>query len=282
MRTGCGVGSTPSDRRRPLRLALTIVAGALVALLFATGVIDRGPSTTGTTTLSPAQIVQRDDEGIATVVQRTFGSVVSLDVTTTAGDRGAGTGVIVDKSGLVVTNHHVVDGAAGIRATVGVRTSDVPRGATIVARPPAGSKSRVTVIRVRASVVVAGPARDLAIVKLPVATPTAIPLGDANELRLGQRVIAIGNALALTGAPTVTAGIVSGFRDLEPEDGVVLRHLIQTDAAINQGNSGGPLIDTKGRLVGINSLAASAGAAEDIGFAIDIGQARALIEQARQ
>lgn len=208
----------PSDRSRPLRLALTIVAGALVALLFATAVIDRGPSTTRTTTISPAQIVQRDDEGIATVVQRTFGSVVSLDITTTAGERGTGTGVIVDKSGLVVTNYHVVDGAASIRATFGVNASDVPRGATVVAGPPAGSKSRVTVIRVRASVVVDAPARDLAIVKLPVATPTAIPLGDANELRLGQRVIAIGNALALT----VAASIVSGFRDLKPVNGFVL------------------------------------------------------------
>jgi putative serine protease PepD len=108
-----------------------------------------------------------------------------------------------------------------------------------------------------------------------------IPFGRSSELRLGDDLLAIGFPLGL-GGPTVTRGIVSGLnRTISPEDGPTLEGLLQTDAAINPGNSGGALVDSAGRLIGINTAAASAGAAENVGFAIAIDEARPVIDEIR-
>jgi S1-C subfamily serine protease len=97
-----------------------------------------------------------------------------------------------------------------------------------------------------------------------------VALGSIDSVQVGDPVVAVGNALALDGSPTVTAGIVSALdRSIDTESGT-MQHLIQTDAAINPGNSGGPLVDSAGRVIGMNT--AVAGDAQNIGFALSIGQ----------
>jgi S1-C subfamily serine protease len=284
---GAGAPAAPGRRRgtahgRSLPLVLVVAvcsavlgAGLVAAILFAAGVIHRAPGPT-----SAAQDLRLYDRGLADTVQRSFGSVAGVEVLTAKG-RQEGTGVIVGSAGLVLTNGHVVAAAREIRVTLPVRSNEVPQGADVVAAPPPGSRARATIIRVPGSVIARAADRDLAVISVPVGKLRPMPLGRTTGLRLGQRVVAIGFALSLTGAPSVTSGIVSATNRSVTSDRVVHRSLIQTDAAVNRGNSGGPLLDTSGRLIGINSIAASAGAAEDVGFALPIEQALPLIRRAR-
>jgi S1-C subfamily serine protease len=163
---------------------------------------------------------------------------------------------VLSDDGFLVTNDHVVDGATDITAEFSDGTS---ADATIVA---------------------ADPDSDLAVLKVDRTGLTALPLGDSAGLRIGDQVVAIGNALDLSGGPTVTTGIVSATgRSLTEPNGEHLTNLLQTDTAINPGNSGGPLLDMQGQVIGINT--AIAGQAQNIGFAIAIDPARALIDQLR-
>ena len=164
--------------------------------------------------------------------------------------RGTGTGFIFDASGLILTNHHVVDAAD--RLTVELYDGRVLRG-TVVGSDP---DTDVAVVRVEAG----GPLE-------------AAPLGNSDEVRVGDGVVAIGNPLAYE--HTVTAGIVS-FVGRKLFDSS-LDHFIQTDAAIAMGNSGGPLIDARGLVIGIT--AAVSRQASNIGFAIPINQARDIVPQ---
>src|SRR6185503_4005819 len=108
-----------------------------------------------------------------------------------------------------------------------------------------------------------------------------LPLGNSTDLRIGEPVVAIGNALALTGGPTATEGIVSALdRTIDTNDGEHLTHLVQTDAAINPGNSDGPLLTLDGKVVGINS--AGSQDAQNIGFAIAIDTAKPIVAQLQQ
>jgi serine protease Do len=119
---------------------------------------------------------------------------------------------------------------------------------------------------------------DLAVIKVDKSGLTALTLGKSSDLKIGEPVIAIGNALDLTGGPTATEGIVSALnRTIDTSDGEHLTHLLQTDAAINPGNSGGPLLTLDGKVVGINS--AGSQSAQNIGFAIAIDTARPIVEQ---
>jgi serine protease Do len=167
--------------------------------------------------------------------------------------RGAGTGFLVDAQGYILTNHHVVDGAERIV----VRLSD--------------SRS------LRARLVGSDPDTDIALIKID--SPTALPfatLGDSDTLRVGEWVVAIGNPLAYE--HTVTVGVVS-FIGRKLFDSSFDRY-IQTDAAINLGNSGGPLINARGEVVGINAAVSSR--ASSIGFAVPINQAVAILPQLRE
>jgi serine protease Do len=180
--------------------------------------------------------------------------------------RGVGTGFIVRGNGVVVTNCHVVQGAS--RITV--------------------STSAEQPTRYQARVIGGDCEHDLAVLKVDGQDLPTVPLGSSASLRLGQNVVAIGYALALEGGPTVTAGIVSALdRSIDVPDpqcsvcpkGVrTYSDVVQTDAAINHGNSGGPLVDMSGRVVGINS--AGSDNAENIGFAIAIDSAKRAIDQA--
>jgi S1-C subfamily serine protease len=170
--------------------------------------------------------------------------------------QAAGTGFVLSDDGFLVTNDHVVDGATDITAEFSDGTS------------------------ADATVVAADPTSDLAVLKVERSGLTALPLGDSDGLHIGDQVVAIGNALDLSGGPTVTTGIVSAAgRSLTEPNGTHLTNLVQTDTAINPGNSGGPLLNMQGEVIGINT--AIAGQAQNIGFAIAIDPARALIEQLR-
>lgn len=160
---------------------------------------------------------------------------------------GMGTGIIIDERGFILTNHHVVARVETLRATL-------HDGASY-----------------DASIVDVDPVHDLAIVKIDAPQPLPVsPLGTSSDLRLGETVIAIGNALGYE--HTVTVGIVSSLvRDVEAEN-QSYRNLLQTDAAINPGNSGGPLINLDGEVIAIN--VAIRANAQKIGFAIKIDDAR--------
>jgi S1-C subfamily serine protease len=162
--------------------------------------------------------------------------------------RGTGSGFIWDEDGHVVTNYHVVKGAQAAQ----VRLAD--------------QRSYEAVL------VGASSEHDLAVLRINVALdrPPPVPIGSSHDLRVGQKVFAIGNPFGLD--HTLTTGIVSALdRTIQDEDGGVIEHLIQTDAAINPGNSGGPLIDSAGRLIGINTAIYSpSGAYAGIGFAVPV------------
>ena len=164
--------------------------------------------------------------------------------------RGAGSGFIIDPSGLILTNNHVVEGAERLT----VKLAD---GRSLHAR-----------------LVGADPDIDIALIKVDCATPLpAAPLGDSTHLRVGEWVCAIGNPLAYE--HSVTVGVISymGRKLWDP----ALDEYIQTDAAINFGNSGGPLVNTQGDVIGVNAAISSR--ASNIGFAVPINQATAILPQ---
>ncbi|MEE3166341.1 MAG: trypsin-like peptidase domain-containing protein, partial [Chloroflexota bacterium] len=204
---------------------------------------------------------------IADTVERVRPAVVSIVARTVSRDRfgrqstgfGKGTGVIFDESGLVLTNNHVIEG-----------------GVEIIVTQDDGTQ-------VQAQIIGADRLSDLAVLRLPGDGYPSLPLRENGSLRAGDWVIAIGNALALPGGPTVTVGVVSALgRSIESTPGVTLYDLIQTDTSINPGNSGGPLIDLGGNLVGINTvvLRGSSGVSvEGIGFAVDVETAQQVALQ---
>jgi len=165
---------------------------------------------------------------------------------------GVGSGIIVDGKGFILTNNHVVDEAQKLRITL--KDGNVFNGVVV-------GTDEVT---------------DLAVVR--VDSKEALPfarLGNSDQLKIGEIVIAIGNPFGLTGGPTVTAGIVSALnRSLQFESGAL--ELIQTDAAINPGNSGGPLVNTNGEVIGINT--AKMPYAQGIGFAVPVNTARVIVK----
>jgi serine protease Do len=179
--------------------------------------------------------------------------------------RASGSGVIVDERGYIVTNAHVVRGASRIRVEIPVP----PTGQSLLAR-----RARV----VGAQLVGADEETDLAVLKVEGEGLRAVPFGDSDELRSGQVVLAFGSPLGLQNS--VSLGIVSSVaRQLEPDSPMVY---IQTDAAISPGNSGGPLVDVRGRLVGVNTLLLSSAAGAGPGFAAPSNIVRAVFDQIRQ
>ncbi|MGH2657863.1 MAG: S1C family serine protease [Actinomycetota bacterium] len=219
--------------------------------------------TTGARPVTPASpLPPIEPSSVEQVVRRVLPAVVNVrsDIGQ-PGQRPEGTGFVVRSDGVVVTNYHVVERAFEIE----VVTSDGQR--------------------LEARAIGADFAADLAVLRVDAEGLPTVPLGDSDQLRLGQDVVALGFALGLEGGPSVTTGIVSGLgrtidaggQGVEPR---TYEDVIQTDAAINPGNSGGPLVDLEGRVVGINTAGVGAGAAENIGFAIAINRARPVIEHA--
>jgi S1-C subfamily serine protease len=163
-------------------------------------------------------------------------------------EEGAGSGFLWDRDGHIVTNYHVVEGAQSIQVSFGDQVSEP------------------------AKIVGVDPLNDLAVIqvdRVPAAVEPVRP-GDMSSVMVGETAIAIGNPFGQFGR-TLTAGVVSALdRTIKTEQGV-LRHAIQTDAAINHGNSGGPLLDSSGRLIGVNSAIYSpSGTSAGVGFAIPV------------
>ena len=170
---------------------------------------------------------------------------------------GAGSGIVVDTLGHVLTNYHVVEGAKEIQVMLYDGSSHT---ATIVGHDPA---TDVAVIRVAAPAEVLEPVR----------------FGSSNDLRVGQRVFAIGNPFGLE--RTLTTGIISSLnRSLPARNSRTIKSIIQTDAAINPGNSGGPLLDSSSLLIGMNTAIASrTGQSSGVGFAIPVGTLARIVPQ---
>ncbi|MBW8839025.1 MAG: trypsin-like peptidase domain-containing protein [Gemmatimonadetes bacterium] len=197
--------------------------------------------------VDPGQNAVTQDE--ATVIR--VARAITPTVVSVTQDEGSGSGIIVDKSGVVLTNAHVV----GNSRTVGVGLAD---GRTL-----------------NGQVLGRDPTIDVAVVRVPAQNLPVAPIGDSDKLEVGQSAIAVGNPLGLE--RTVTAGVVSAI-NRNPR-GISLDGLIQTDAAISPGNSGGPLVDTHGRVIGINTAVLAGAGASGLGFAIPINLANDVVRQ---
>ncbi|MCL4508620.1 MAG: trypsin-like peptidase domain-containing protein [Chloroflexi bacterium] len=211
-----------------------------------------------------ALVAQLDTPGVVQITNE------QVQLSSFGGDivpAGAGTGIVIDHEGHILTNDHVIRGAQRLLVTTADGAKQYP-----------------------ARLVGADPRTDLAVVQVQGANLTPLPLGDSDKLQVGQWVVAIGNALALRGGPTVTTGVVSalGRTVQEPATastpGTFLFDVIQTSAPINPGNSGGPLVDLQGRVIGINTLQAGQSEpggpqAQGIGFAIAINTANRIAQE---
>jgi S1-C subfamily serine protease len=244
------------------------VAGGLVAAVVAGGVgFAAGRLGSDSTTVRRTSVVQSAPEALTgqaldlrTLLEKVTPSVVSIQLGQANGDQvvpfAAGSGVVISSDGLVLTNAHVVEGADVIQ----VQLSDKRT--------------------IRADLVGTSPSHDVALVRLRDTTNLhPATLGSSDAMQVGDQVVAIGNALALGDTPTVTTGIVSAKGRTLQDEQTTLKNLIQTDAAINHGNSGGPLVNAAGQVVGINS--AGIPDAENLGFAIEIDAIKPLIAELR-
>jgi putative serine protease PepD len=223
--------------------------------------VDRGTSTTQLVNgpieaLTPAA----SSTGTLTVngiYRRTKQGVVDIVATTPAG-RAEGSGMVIDKQGDIVTNQHVVDGATAVE----VRFADGTRaGARMVGQDPS---SDLAVIRVSG-------------VDSPKLQP--LTLGDSSKAQVGSGVIAIGSPYGLAGS--VTVGVISALdRSIQSPNHYTIAGAIQTDAPINHGNSGGPLLDTNGRVIGVNSqIESGSGDNSGVGFAVPSNTVQRVVKQ---
>jgi len=231
-------------------VAAVVASGVTLALDDDTSTTSRAPSVTPVTTKDGALDIQ----GILAKVQPSVVAIETSQTTLRGVFQGAGSGIVLTADGLVLTNAHVIGNLGEITIVLADGTEH------------------------QAKLVGASPDDDLAVIKVEgVSDLVPAELGSSDDLRVGDEVIAIGNALNLGGEPTVTRGIVSARdRDLNAE-GVSLEGLIQTDAAINPGNSGGPLVNAAGQVVGVNT--AIVADAQNLGFSIAIDRARPIIEE---
>jgi S1-C subfamily serine protease len=203
-----------------------------------------------------------EEQNNIAVYKRVLPSVVNITSTTlvfnffygTVPQQGQGSGFILDKSGHVLTNYHVIDGAN--------------RGIEVML----SNKKRYA-----AKVVGSDKVHDLALLQIQAPDLQPVTLSDSANLAVGQKVYAIGNPFGLSG--TMTRGIISSIRSIKNADNSPIEDAIQTDAAINPGNSGGPLLNSRGEVIGINTMIASNGADQSsgIGFAIPINTAKAVL-----
>jgi S1-C subfamily serine protease len=219
-------------------------------------------SSTGPTTIDVAAIYRRSAPGVVQIVSTTRGAAstdIFGDPVPGATQRALGSGFVIDKDGHIVTNYHVVRGASSIEVSF---SNQETRSAKVVGTDPS---------------------TDLAVLKVDVDAKALTPLSlaDSDEVQVGDPVVAIGNPFGLE--RTVTAGIVSALqREVSAPNDYTIDHVIQTDAPINSGNSGGPLIDAQGRVIGVNSQIETAnggGGNVGIGFAIPSNTVKSVVAQ---
>jgi S1-C subfamily serine protease len=260
-------------------LAATVASVATIGGLVGSGVMSLGSATNDTpaaatgsqaaASTTPDQVTITSSDAVVAVAESASPAVVTI-TTESAGSgdfgpftmpsTGVGSGFVFDSDGLILTNHHVVADDGAITVTF-----------------QDGTELTGTVIATDAE-------HDLAVVKVDATGLPTLPIGDSSALKVGQLVVAIGSPLG-TFTETVTSGILSATgRTIEvgsqfSRQTTQMTGLLQTDAAINEGNSGGPLLDTSGAVVGVNVAVASS--AQGIGFAVPIENAAAIMAQAR-
>jgi serine protease Do len=223
---------------------LRVLALALAAALLPVTVVHAEPCT----------------ESLVTLYERVSPTVVSIQamkINKAKPDRRVetlvGSGLIIDRDGQILTNAHVVDGAASLTVTLA-----------------SGTKTPGKIVGL-------DPMLDLALVKIATAAaPAVATLGDSKTVKVGEEVVAIGSAVGLE--QTMTRGIISGLNRILP--GLADQPMIQTDAPINPGNSGGPLVDRCGAVIGINTFISED--AQSVGFAIPINTAKAVLRELRE
>ena len=268
--------TSPPPRKRPGRAGAMLLLTFMLAIIFGVGLFagweftSSSKSSTSTTskaaaTASAASTTTSGTTTLETLQEAAIAkiepAVVELDVTTTQGEQ-IGSGVIIDTKGDIVTNYHIVNGEESITAVL-----------------YNGSK-------VQAQLVGTNTADDLAVVRIqPFANMTVAQIGDSSRLVVGQEVMAIGNPLGIT--ETATKGIVSALnRSVTESTETTVSNAIQTDAAVNPGNSGGALINLQGQLIGIPTLTAvnteSNTAANGVSFAIPSNLVQTVVQQILQ
>jgi S1-C subfamily serine protease len=262
-----------------LLLAAVLGGAAAVGIGAAVGVGDDTTTVvsavSGNAAAANASRVQVDDaasngKSVQQIYRETGPGVVQVTSTTSGGDSffgfggGGGTalgsGFVVDKAGHVVTNYHVIEGADQVEVNFSGE-DNIP-----------------------ARVVGADPSTDLAVLEIDAQARalTPLPLGNSDAIRVGDAVVAIGNPFGLE--RTVTAGIVSALqRQIQAPNGYTIDEVVQTDAPINQGNSGGPLLNAKGEVIGVNSqIESESGGNVGIGFAVPINTVKEVVSQVLQ
>ena len=257
----------PQRPRRGGRGSLVVIASVILGFLagIAGGSITRteknGGSNAPVVTAAKVDQSKVGNTSVAKAAAVITPSVVTIDATSNAGE-AIGTGIIISADGEVVTNNHVVEGSTTVNVVLNGETE--PRKATVLATDPSN---------------------DLGLIKIDNVTGlTPATFADPDGLAVGDEVVAVGYALDLDGGPSVTSGIISALNRTMQNDNGALNRLIQTDAAISSGNSGGPLINMSGQVVGVNTaVARSTGtsAANNIGFAISVGEVKRVIEVLR-
>ncbi len=258
-------------RARAVRLPIIAV---LLSLIFgfvggvvAVQVDDNGIAGETYTQVTTPPVVSAENAGeisnVAAAAGRLANSVVTISslIAGSGGGEASGTGVVVTSNGEILTNAHVVEGATEVRVRFAGDTEPVI-----------------------AAVLAVDSGNDLALLKVDASGLVAATFAKPGSVRVGDQVVAIGYALALDGGPSVTTGIVSALRRTIFTDSGALNSLIQTDAAISSGNSGGPLANMRGEVVGINTAVARGddnSAANNIGFAISVDEVLTVLEQLR-
>jgi putative serine protease PepD len=259
---------------RPSRRTFTVFVAVLVAAVAGSGIgaatvlsfdsRDKAATTTVERTSASAPVATSTELlSIAEIAKRATPSVVEITVSSGTTQQGQptgqaqGSGWIYDTEGHVITNQHVVEGASSVR----VMLAD-------------GSSYSATVVG-------ADPSTDLAVIKVDAPADKLVPLsvGDSNALEVGDGVVAIGSPFGLEGS--VTSGIVSALnREMQSPNGFSINDSIQTDAAINHGNSGGPLLDLEGKVVGVNAqIESDSGGNDGVGFAIPSSTVTSIASQ---
>jgi putative serine protease PepD len=217
-------------------------------------VADSQPAAAGTS-LSVGQIYNRANKGVVEITVKSAGQ--STPFGGEQSQQAQGSGFVYDASGHIVTNEHVVDGAQSISVKLW-------NGATY-----------------KATLVGSDSSTDLAVIKVDAPSSVLHPLalGDSSNVSVGDGVVAIGSPFGLE--ETVTSGIVSALhRSMNAPNGFTINDSIQTDAAINHGNSGGPLLDLQGRVIGVNSqIESDSGGSDGVGFAIPSNTVRSIASQ---
>lgn len=259
-----GTADTSPRRGRRRAAAAALVAAIAIASGVAGGVVGArlddaaGIAGTGTGERAATAAVASADS-LAGVVAAVSPSIVTVKVATGQGT-AEGSGIVLTSAGRIVTNYHVVEDASG-RASM---TVTLDSGRTVAA-----------------SVLGTDPSADLAVLQAQdVSGLTPATLGDSSALRVGDTVLAFGSPLGLEG--TVTSGIVSAVDRSLSSQSESLSGLLQTDAPINAGNSGGALVDTAGRVIGVNVAIATTGQDSGnigVGFAIPVNTVKTIVEQ---